>query len=90
MPKRAALDVLEHNDWKKLDGIRLNAEVHDVQWYTLDLLVLHRPTRSVLIVDVKRSISSYKGRRLDALLKRMRAAGLTAASWIYAKHKGLR
>lgn len=86
---KAALDILERNAWEKLDGIVLNAQVHAIATYTPDLLIVDRPSQSALIVDVKRSVASTEGRRLDALLKRMMAAGLTAASWIYCEHRGM-
>jgi hypothetical protein len=85
----AALEVLARNEWHKLHGITLNAQVHAAASYTPDLLIVHQPRQSLLITDVKRSLASTEGRRLDGLLKRMMAAGLTAASWIYAEHRGM-
>src|SRR5690606_23951699 len=70
-------------------GIRLNARTHAVDWYMPDLLIAHRPTQSLLIADVKRSVASTEDRRLVALLRRMTAAGLTAADWVYSEYRGM-
>jgi hypothetical protein len=85
----AALEILARNEWHKLHGITLNAQVHAAASYTPDLLIVHQPRQSLLITDVKRSLASTEGRRLDGLLKRMMAAGLTAASWVYAEYRGM-
>lgn len=61
----AALEILARNEWHKLDGIKLNAQVHAASSYTPDLLIVHQPSQSLLITDVKRSLASMEGRRLD-------------------------
>lgn len=79
----AALEMLMRNDWNALRGIRLRSEVHYRTTYTPDLFIVDLEQHRALLVDMKRSLASYPERRLDLLRRRMMAAALIAADWLY-------
>lgn len=83
----AALEMLERNDWRSLNGIRLRSEVHYKSCYVPDLFIVDPGQHRALIVDMKRSLASYPERRLDPLRKRMMAAALIAADWLHIEGK---
>ena len=79
----AALELLERNDWDALEAIHLRSDVHYKQSYMPDLLFLDRVARRAIIIDVKRSLSSYQESKLKALRRKMMAAALTAGDVLH-------
>ncbi|WP_336056888.1 hypothetical protein [Nitratireductor sp. CH_MIT9313-5] len=79
----AALELLERNDWDALEAIHLRSEVHYKQTYLPDLLILDRVARRAIIIDVKRSLSSYQESKLKVLRRKMMAAALTAGDVLH-------
>lgn len=79
----AALEVLKRNDWMALEGLRLRSEVHHRTTYTPDLFIVDRDRHSALILDLKRSLSSYPEGRLNTLRMRMIASAMIAGDWLH-------
>jgi len=79
----AALELLERNEWDALEAIHLRADVHYKMSYSPDLLILDRVARRAIIIDVKRSLSSYQESKLKALRRKMMAAALTAGDVLH-------
>ncbi|MBN7763195.1 hypothetical protein JYP52_18800 [Nitratireductor aquibiodomus] len=79
----AALELLERNDWDALEAIHLRSDVHYRMSYSPDLLILDRVARRAIIIDVKRSLSSYQESKLKALRRKMMAAALTAGDVLH-------
>lgn len=72
----AAKAVFRRNDWSKASGLRLDSEVATREFYKPDLLIVDGTRQLVLILDVKRSVASYKPRTLSELRSRMMASAL--------------
>ncbi|MAW79026.1 MAG: hypothetical protein CMI63_02220, partial [Parvularcula sp.] len=79
----AALELLERNDWDALEAIHLRSDVHYKMSYMPDLLILDKVARRAIIIDVKRSLSSYQESKLKALRRKMMAAALTAGDVLH-------
>lgn len=77
----AAKEFLRRNE-VPLRGIRLSPEVHARESYAPDLVIVDTVRHAALILDVKRSLSSYETRRLNDLRSRMMAAAMIAGDWL--------
>lgn len=75
----SALEVLKLNQFSEFSALRLDSEVHYVDTYKPDHLILNRETATLFIVDQKRNA----GLLTKELLRRMMAAALTATDWLY-------
>lgn len=78
----AAVELLKKNEWRDIQGIRLQSEVHTNRTYTPDLFIVNRSRHAGLIIDVKRCLGSYAESKLDALRFRMLAVAVIASSWL--------
>jgi hypothetical protein len=78
----SALELLKRNGPDSIRGIRLPSEVHAARTYTPDLLIAHRRRHTGLLIDVKRSLSSYREGEIDRLRFRMLAASSIASGWL--------
>lgn len=79
----AALELLKHNPWSALSALRLDSEVYYEGTYKPDHLILDLNTAVLVILDQKRNAGLLSTKELR---KRMMAAALTAADWLY--HQG--
>ena len=78
----SALELLKRNGPETIRGIRLPSEVHSSQTYTPDLFIAHRRRHTGLLIDVKRSLSSYREGEIDRLRFRMLAVSSIASGWL--------
>jgi hypothetical protein len=86
----AALEAIAHNRSGTLQGLSFDADARTRVTYTPDLVVVNRPYRSAVILDVKRSVASYLDtHRLAELKTRMLATSLILPDWLYKEHKRL-
>src|SRR5690606_29358726 len=63
----AAVELLKRNEWTDIQGIRLPSADDTNRTYSPDTVIANRMRQSGLIVDVKRSLSSYAESKLEAL-----------------------
>lgn len=82
----AAKAVFRRNDWSKASGLRLDSEVVAREFYKPDLLIVDRTLQLALILDVKRSVVSYKPRTLAELRSRMMASALVVRDVLERDH----
>lgn len=82
----AAKAVFRRNDWSKASGLRLDSEVVARESYKPDLLIVDATRQLALILDVKRSIASYKPRTLSELRSRMMAGALVVRDVLERDH----
>ncbi|WP_378941205.1 hypothetical protein [Mesorhizobium sp. ANAO-SY3R2] len=86
----AALDALSANSWERLEGLSFDATTRTRQSYAPDLVVVNQRHRCALILELKRSPSSYgESTRLDELKTKMMATALVSPDWLYKEHKRL-
>ena len=86
----AALEAITYNRSGTLKGLSFDADARTRVTYTPDLVVVNRPYRSAVILDVKRSVASYLDtHRLAELKTRMLATSLILPDWLYKEHKRL-
>lgn len=78
--------VFRRNDWSKASGLRLDSEVATREFYKPDLLIVDCVRQLALIIDVKRSVSSYKPRTLAELRSRMMASALVVRDVLERDH----
>lgn len=87
---KAAVEAVTGNDWKQLDGIRLDCEAPARGSYTPDLILVNRARHAAYILDVKRSLASYGDTtRLEELKLKMLATAMILPDWLYKNHKRL-
>ncbi len=82
----AAKAVFRRNDWSKASGLRLDSEVATREFYKPDLLIVDGMRQLALILDVKRSVASYKPRTLAELRSRMMASALVVRDVLERDH----
>lgn len=82
----AAKAVFRRNDWSRASGLRLDSEVLAREFYKPDILVVDRARLLALIIDVKRSVSSYKPRTLAELRSRMMSSALVVRDVLERDH----
>jgi hypothetical protein len=78
--------VFRRNDWVRASGLRLDSEVATHEFYKPDLLIVDGSRQLALIVDVKRSVASYKSRTLAELRSRMMASALVVRDVLERDH----
>ncbi len=78
--------LFRRNDWSKAAMLRLDSEVATREFYKPDLLIVAGSRQLALIVDVKRSVSSYKQRTLSDLRSRMMASALMVRDVLERDH----
>ena len=83
----AAQEMLKRTPSDEIKGIRFPSRVHTTESYRPDLFVVNRATHSGLLLDIKRSLPSYRPQEIDRLRFRMLAVAATAAEWI-AENQG--
>lgn len=80
--------MLRMNEWTALTSLSVDADQRATRHYRPDLIVIKKDNGHALLIDVKRSLSSYSGhRQLHALKGRMLAAALVAPEILYRDHK---
>ncbi|VVT27662.1 hypothetical protein [Rhizobium sp. EC-SD404] len=80
--------MLALNEWSSLSSLAVDPDRRATRHYRPDLIVIERATSRAIIVDVKRSLSSYSGKRqLNQLKNRMLAAALVAPQILYTEHQ---
>lgn len=83
----AAQEMLKRTPADEIKGIRFPSRVHATESYKPDLFVVNRAKHSALIIDVKRSLGSYRPQEVDRLRFRMLAVAAIAPEWV-AEHQG--
>jgi len=78
--------VFRRNDWSRASGLRLDSEVATREFYKPDLLIVDGVRQLALIIDVKRSVASYKPRALAELRSRMMAGALVVRDVLERDH----
>ncbi|WP_261334677.1 hypothetical protein [Rhizobium leguminosarum] len=87
---KAAVEAVTGNDWKHLDGVRLDCEAPAKGHYTPDLILVNRARHLAFILDLKRSLASYGDTtRLEELKLKMLASSMILPDWLYKNHKRL-
>jgi hypothetical protein len=80
--------MLALNEWSSLSSLAVDSDRRATRHYRPDLIVIERATSRAIIVDVKRSLSSYSGnRQLNQLKNRMLAAALVVPQILYTEHQ---
>lgn len=80
--------MLALNEWSSLSSLAVDPDKRATRHYRPDLIVIERATSRAIIVDVKRSLSSYSGnRQLNQLKTKMLAAALVAPQILYTEHQ---
>ena len=83
----AAQEMLKRTPSDEIKGIRFPSRVHATESYRPDLFVVNRAKHSGLILDIKRSLLSYRPQEVDRLRFRMLAVAAIASEWI-AENRG--
>lgn len=83
----AAQEMLKRTPSDEIKGIRFPSRVHATESYRPDLFVVNRAKHYGLILDIKRSLPSYRPQEIDRLRFRMLAVAAIASEWI-AEHRG--
>jgi hypothetical protein len=78
--------LFRRNDWSKAAVLRLDSEVATREFYKPDLLFVAASRQLALIIDVKRSVASYKQRTLSDLRSRMMASALMVRDVLERDH----
>jgi len=78
--------VFRRNDWSRASSLRLDSEVATREFYKPDILIVDCARQLALIIDVKRSVSSYKPRTLAELRSRMMASALVVRDVLERDH----
>ncbi|SDF62435.1 hypothetical protein [Agrobacterium pusense] len=55
---KAAIEAVAGNDWRQLEGVRLDCEAPAKGSYTPDLIIVNRAKRAAFVLDLKRSLAS--------------------------------
>ncbi|TPI59861.1 hypothetical protein FJ420_21310 [Mesorhizobium sp. B3-1-3] len=82
----AAQEMLKRTPADQLKGVRFPSRVHASESYRPDLFVVNRARHSGLILDIKRSLISYRPQEVDRLRFRMLAVAAIAPEWV-AEHQ---
>lgn len=85
---KAAIEAVAGNDWKHLDGVRLDCDAPAKGSYTPDLIVVNLAKRTAFVLDLKRSLVSYGDTsRLEELKLKMLASAMVLPDWLYKTQK---
>jgi hypothetical protein len=82
----AAQEMLKRTPADQLKGVRVPSRVHATETYRPDLFIVNRTRHSGLILDIKRSLASYRPQEIDRLRFRMLAVAAVAPEWV-AEHQ---
>jgi hypothetical protein len=82
----AAQEMLKRTPSDEIKGVRFPSRVHSSESYKPDLFIVNKVRHSGLILDIKRSLASYRPREIDRLRFRMLAVAAVAPEWI-AEHQ---
>jgi hypothetical protein len=78
----AAQEMLKRTPSDEIKGVRFPSKVYSKESYKPDLFVVSRTRHSGLILDVKRSLGSYRPQEVDRLRFRMLAVAAIASEWV--------
>jgi len=85
---KAAIEAVTGNDWRHLEGVRLDCEAPAKGSYTPDIIIVNRARRAAFVLDLKRSLASYGDTsRLEELKLRMLASAMILPDWLYKTQK---
>lgn len=85
---KAAIEAVAGNDWRQLEGVRLDCEAPAKGNYTPDLIVVNKAKRAAFVLDLKRSLASYGDTsRLEELKLKMLASAMVLPDWLYKTQK---
>jgi hypothetical protein len=85
---KAAIEAVAGNDWRHLEGVRLDCEAPAKGSYTPDLVVVNRAKHAAYILDLKRSLASYGDTsRLEELKLKILASAMVLPDWLYKTRK---
>jgi hypothetical protein len=85
---KAAVEAVTGNDWRHLDGVRLDCEAPAKGSYTPDVILVNRAKHLAFLLDLKRSLASYGDTtRLEELKLKMLASAMILPDWLYKNHK---
>lgn len=85
---KAAIEAVAGNDWRQLEGVRLDCEAPAKGSYTPDLIIVNRAKRAAFVLDLKRSLASYGDTsRLEELKLKMLASAMVLPDWLYKTQK---
>ncbi len=85
---KAAIEAVAGNDWRQLEGVRLDCEAPAKGSYTPDLIVVNKAKRAAFVLDLKRSLASYGDTsRLEELKLKMLASAMVLPDWLYKTQK---
>ena len=82
----AAEEMLKRTPADQIKGVRVPARVHATESYKPDIFVVNRIRHCGLILDIKRSLASYRPQEVDRLRFRMLAVAAIAPEWV-AEHQ---
>ncbi|WCK26375.1 hypothetical protein [Agrobacterium pusense] len=87
---KAAIEAVAGNDWRQLEGVRLDCEAPAKGSYTPDLIIVNRAKWAAFVLDLKRSLASYGDTsRLEELKLKMLASAMVLPDWLYKTQKRL-
>lgn len=78
----AAQEMLKRTPPEEIQGVRFPSKVYSKESYKPDIFVVNRTRYSGLILDVKRSLGSYRPQEVDRLRFRMLAVAAIAPEWV--------
>ena len=78
----AAQEMLKRTPADEIKGVPFPSRVHSTETYKPDLFVVNRTKHSGLILDIKRSLGSYRPQEVDRLRFRMLAVAAIAPEWV--------
>lgn len=80
--------MLALNEWADLASLAVDPNRRATRHYRPDLIAIEKETSRAILIDVKRSLSSYSGnRQLNHLKTKMLAAALVAPQILYTEHQ---
>lgn len=78
----SAQEMLKRTPGHAIKGIRFPSRVHSTESYTPDLFIVDQVRHTGLILDIKRSLASYRPQEVERLRFRMLAVAAIASEWI--------
>jgi len=82
----AAINAVASNDAAAIASLRIDPDTYTRRHYTPDVIVVERETGKVFILELKRTSKSFGRGQIDALVDKMRAAGLVLSHTLF--HRG--
>ena len=78
----AAVEMLKRTPGHVARGIRFPSRVHSTEAYRPDLFIVDEVKHTGLMLDIKRSLTSYRPREIERLRFRMLAVASIASEWV--------